>query len=189
MVKKLLVLLTLFLATARGVHATDRIAGASATMAATVKNEASASASAAFNAKDYAAKKRAIIRVLEDSGSPMLQYADSFLKACMTYQIDCYLLPAIAGHESGFGRMVAPGSNNAFGWGGGYIMFKNWGEGIATVAEGLRTRYVTQGPITPDMIGRRYAASTTWSSKVSYYMARFDAAEESQLQSTDFALE
>lgn len=189
MVKKLIVLLTLLAISARGVNAADRIAGASATMAATVKNSANASASAMLNAKDYAIKKRAIIRVLKANNSPMIEFADSFVKACITYNIDCYLLPSIAGHESGFGRMVAAGTNNAFGWGGGYIPFKNWGEGIATVAAGLRSNYITQGPITPEMIGPRYAASTTWSAKINYYMSRFSAAEEGELHSAVFALE
>jgi hypothetical protein len=189
MIKTLIVLITLFVISARGVHAADRIAGSSATMAARIDREATSSASIKSSVKDYAAKKRAILRVLEDNRSPMAAYADSFLKACISYNIDCYLLPAIAGHESGFGRMVWPGSNNAFGWGGGYIGFKNWGEGIATVAAGLRNNYVTEGPITPDMIGRKYAASTTWSSKVSYYMARFSAVEENELHSADFTLE
>lgn len=189
MVKTMLVSIALFSLFAIQASAADRIAGASATMTATVKNEATSSAKLTANIKDYATKKRAIMRVLADNNSPMLEYADSFLKACMVYEIDCYLLPAIAGHESGFGRMVAPGTNNAFGWGGGYIGFTDWGEGIATVAAGLRNNYVTQGPITPDMIGGKYAASTTWSSKVHYYMARFTAAEQNELQSGDFALE
>lgn len=189
MVKQLFVLIALIAISTTRAHAAERVAGASASMAASVRNEAISTASETTNIKDYAAKKRAIMRVLEQDNSPMAPYADSFLKACMKYTIDCYLLPAIAGHESGFGRMVAPGTNNAFGWGGGYIGFKDWGEGIATVAAGLRTNYVTEGPITPDMIGSKYAASTTWSTKVHYYMARFSAAEESELHSGNFALE
>lgn len=189
MTKTLLFSIALFGLMATNVHAIDRIAGSSATMAVVANKEATSSAQITTSIKSYAAKKRAIMRVLSATDSPMLAYADSFVKACMTYDIDCYLLPAIAGHESGFGHMVWPGSNNAFGWGGGYIGFKDWGEGIATVATGLRTNYVTQGPITPDMIGRKYAASTSWSSKVHYYMARFTAAEQNELQSGDIALE
>lgn len=189
MVKTLLVSIVMFGLFATNAHAADRVAGASAIMAATVKIKAASSKNNVANIKDYALKKRAIMRVLTEQNSPMLEFANSFMKACMSYNIDCYLLPAIAGHESGFGRMVAPNTNNAFGWGGGYIGFKDWGEGIATVATGLRTNYVTEGPITPDMIAARYAASTTWSSKVHYYMAKFTAAEQNELHSDDFALE
>lgn len=189
MVKKLFVFVALTVLFSQGAHAANRIAGASATMAATVKKEASPSAALTANIKDYALKKQAIIRVLKDNNSPMIEHVDSFMKSCMKHKFDCYLLPAIAGHESVFGRMVAPGTNNAFGWGGGYIVFANWGEGIETVGDGLRANYVTEGPILPEVIGPKYAASTSWSNKIHYYMGRFIAAEQNELHSGDFALE
>lgn len=189
MVKKLFVLIALTVLFSKNAHAANRVAGASATMAATVKNEAHSAASLTANIKGYALQKRAILRVLKDNNSPMTGHVDSFMKSCMTHKFDCYLLPAIAGHESVFGRMIAPGSYNAFGWGGGYIMFPDWGTGIETVGTALRTNYVTEGPITPEMIGLKYATNTTWSSKIRYYMGRFVAAEQNELHSGDFALE
>lgn len=127
---------------------------------------------------DYIRKKRVITRVLERYNSPMIGFIDDFLDACYLNNLDCYLVPAIAGLESSFGTRVAPNTNNAFGWGGGYLQFQSWGEGIHTVASGLRERYIGHGAVTVAQIGRIYAPpSSTWATNVKKLMATFQKEE------------
>lgn len=127
---------------------------------------------------DYQLKKRVITRVLEKHNSPMVASVDAFMEACYINNIDCYLVPSIAGLESAYGKRVAPNTNNAFGWGGGYLKFETWGEGIHTVSSGLRERYIGRGAVTVAQIGRIYAPpSTTWAGNVSKLMSSFQKEE------------
>lgn len=129
------------------------------------------------NVSDF--KKRLVIKaVLEKYDSPMAKDIDAFMAACKKYDLDCYLLPSIAGIESTFGRFTYPGSNNPFGWGRGLIMFKNWGEAIDTVGEGLRKNYIDKGATTVEEIGAIYCEGNTWAGKVRYFMKQFQAEEE-----------
>ncbi len=123
-------------------------------------------------------KKRAVERVLERYQSPMKQSLDSFFRVCDSNELDCYLLPSIAGLESGFGRYVLAGSFNPFGWGGGYIRFSSWNEAISTVGTGLRQNYIGRGAQNIEQIGSKYAESPTWAARVRRYMAEFKAQED-----------
>lgn len=123
-------------------------------------------------------KRLAIKAVLDKYESPMADDVDSFMAACKKYDIDCYLLPSIAGLESTFGRFIYPSSYNAFGWGRGLIMFKDWNEGIDTVAAGLRTNYINKGANTIDRIGTIYSEGDTWAGKVKFFMKEFRKEEE-----------
>ncbi len=178
MLKKTLTLLIVWLLLAGGVAAADREAGQSARMTATTTVVEQQSNQADMVA--LAAKRRAIKAVLEQYNSPMTESVDAFMNACVKYNIDCYLLPAIAGLESSFGVHIWPDSHNAFGWGGGYIMFNTWADGIDAVAAGLRKGYVSDGQITPDMIGRKYSESPTWSVRVNRFIAQFEQTEKPQ---------
>lgn len=161
------------LGTARA--ATIPIAGASASIA-------SNHAISMSDSSEYITQKRAIEKILVKYNSPMAGEADTFIYACHKYHLDCYLLPAIAGLESGFGNMIYPGTYNAFGWGGGMIYFKNWNEAIMTVAKGLRENYYNRGAVTVSDIGYMYAAgSTTWAGKAYFYMNQIKQGE-SQVQ-------
>ncbi len=122
---------------------------------------------------DYAQKRAAIKQILQSYDSPMVDYTDSFITACKTYNIDCYLLPSIAGLESTFGQYIYPSSYNPFGWGRGYIMFNDWDESIQTVAKGLRSHYVKTGEINVYSIGPIYSESPTWAVRVDKLMQRF----------------
>lgn len=126
-------------------------------------------------------KKLAIRRVLEKYSAPLADSTDDFINTCTTYDLDCYLLPSISGLESTFGRFLLPNSYNPFGWGGGYIMFKNWAEGINTVAYGLRNNYLNKGANTIEDIGRIYSESPTWAVRVQYFINEFQG-EEDKLQ-------
>lgn len=122
--------------------------------------------------------KKAIKQVLTRYNSPLVDEVDNFVNACITYRIDCYLLPSIAGLESTFGRYIFPSSYNPFGWGGGYIMFSSWAEAIDTVASGLRANYFNRGADNLWSIGRIYSESPTWASRVQYFIDQFKLEEE-----------
>lgn len=164
-----LIFLSIFILAARQTRA-DYIAGGSATMAYNSNSQ--------NNQEFYLKKKLAITKVLQKYNSPITSSVDDFLKNCIEYELDCYLLPSIAGLESFFGRYTHPNSNNGFGWGGGYIMFGSWSEGIRTVARGLRENYIDKGAITTDQIGPIYAQSPTWSPKVKFFQNQFEAQEK-----------
>lgn len=123
-------------------------------------------------------KRIAIKNVLKKYKSPLLSEINSFISACETYEIDCYLLPSISGLESTFGQFIYPRSHNPFGWGGGYIMFDNWNEGINTVAKGLKTNYIARGADTVEKIAPIYAESKTWAPRVANFMNEFKTEEQ-----------
>jgi len=122
--------------------------------------------------------KITIENVLRRYNSPMADASESFVKACIKYQIDCYLLPSIAGLESTFGKFIWPNSYNAFGWDRGYMMFDSWDEGIDTVAKGLRKGYINKGALTVDQIGPIYSESPTWAVRVNSIRAQFEKEED-----------
>lgn len=121
--------------------------------------------------------KIVIENVLKRYGSPLSEESDSFVRACIKYQIDCYLLPSIAGLESTFGKFVWPNSHNPFGWARGYMMFDTWSEGIDTVGKGLRKGYLNKGALTVEDIGPIYSESPTWAVRVQYFVSQFEKEE------------
>lgn len=132
-------------------------------------------------AVDYGLKKMAIKNVLERYNSPLLPYVDDFVNACRKYEMDCYLIPAISGLESTFGQFIYPQSYNAWGFGGGYIMFGSWENGIDQVASTLRHNYIDKGATTVETIAPIYAESKTWAPRVNWFKKQFEA-EEQKLQ-------
>lgn len=121
--------------------------------------------------------KIVIESVLNRYNSPMAGEGEAFVKACIKYQIDCYLLPSIAGLESTFGKFIWPNSYNAFGWDRGYMMFENWADGIDTVAKGLRNGYLNKGALTVEDIGPIYSESPTWAVRVNFFINQFQNEE------------
>ncbi|MEK7633280.1 MAG: hypothetical protein AAB437_00360 [Patescibacteria group bacterium] len=122
--------------------------------------------------------KMVIESVLNRYNSPLAGESESFVKACIKYQIDCYLLPSIAGLESTFGKFIWPNSYNPFGWDRGYMMFENWSEGIETVAKGLNKGYLNKGAKTVEDIGPIYSESPTWAVRVNFFIRQFEKEEE-----------
>ena len=150
----------------------DNVAGTSATMSSELAHEEIVADSS------YLVKKKLVIkRVLERYNSPLVDTVDGFMNACITYDLDCYLLPSIAGVESTFGKFIAPGTHNPFGWGGGYIYFNSWEDGYMAVGKGLRENYINQGATDVYSIGPIYAASPTWADKVMYFKNVFEQEE------------
>ena len=177
MLKKLAIILFILFKLG-SVSAAERVAGDSANIGVPVGVPPINRVSYKNMVYENTKKKKAVERVLDRYQSPMKQSLDTFFTTCDSNDLDCYLLPAIAGLESGFGNYVLPGSYNPFGWGGGYIRFADWNEAIQTVGQGLRDNYIGRGAQTIEQIGSMYAASPTWASRVRGYMAEFQAAED-----------
>ena len=134
--------------------------------------------------------KIAIENILKKNNSPMIGESESFVKACIKYKIDCYLLPSIAGLESTFGKFILPNSYNPFGWARGYMMFDSWADGIETVAKGLRNGYMNKGALTVEDIGPIYSESPTWAIRVNYFVDQFKKEEAKMtLLSNQFPVE
>lgn len=123
-------------------------------------------------------KAKTIENILVKYQSPLVNHVNQFVYVCQKYQIDCYLLPSISGLESTFGRFIYPESFNPFGWGGGYIMFKDWNESIETVGRELRETYINKGADTVEKIGIIYSESPTWSQRVKFLINIFVNEEE-----------
>lgn len=128
--------------------------------------------------RDLMVKKKTIKSLIDRYNSPMGDSIDGFLATCERYNLDCYLLPSIATLESTLGRFVWPDSYNAFGWGGGYIMFDNWNEGIDAVGKGLRNNYINKGALSIEQIGKIYSESPTWAQRVVWIKRQFEIEEE-----------
>lgn len=154
----------------------DAIAGSSAAVTFVEKN-----ATTTLSLQSKALKRKAMTEVLKRYNAPLLSEVDSFLEACTTYNLDCYLLPSISGVESTFGRFLIPGTFNPFGWGRGTIEFKSYNQTIMTVGKALRENYIDHGADTVDKIGRIYCEGDTWSGKVSFFMKQFEQEEKKQL--------
>lgn len=97
-------------------------------------------------------------------------HAGAYVKYADMYGIDWKLLPAISGLESTFATRYVEGTYNAYGWGGGYIYFDSWEDGIQTISKALRLKYYDRGADTVWKIGPIYAEAEHWSTRVNYFM-------------------
>ncbi len=143
------------------------------------------------NYTDLAIKRKVIYEILSKNNSPLVTEVDAFIATCTKYEIDCYLLPSITGLESSFGKYTHPGSYNAFGWGGGYIMFKSWADCIDAVGRGVRENYIDKwGATSIETMGPIYAESPTWAVRVRLFHNKFTELEaEKQLYFSNLAVE
>jgi hypothetical protein len=111
---------------------------------------------------------------LKQNDSPLAPYAQLFVNMADKYNLDWKLVAAISGVESTFGKEIPTSSFNAWGWGvygDNVIRFKSWEDGIATISEGLREKYMDQwGGKDIYGIGAMYASSNAWPDHVEYYM-------------------
>jgi hypothetical protein len=106
--------------------------------------------------------------------SPLAPFATDFVQMADKYNLDWKLVAAISGVESTFGKEIPSNSYNAWGWGvygDNVIRFKSWQDGIDTISQGLRERYMNQwGGEDIYQIGAIYASSSAWPGHVEYYM-------------------
>ncbi len=106
--------------------------------------------------------------------SPLADNAGDFIYYADKYNLDWRLVAAISGVESTFGIAIPPSSYNGWGWGvygDNVIRFNSWQDGIKTVSQGLRERYIDKwGGKDIYQIGSMYASSPVWASHVEYYI-------------------
>lgn len=144
------------------VYAGEKIAASSATITVNRNN------------KKLMIKKLVIKRILAKHKSPLLAEAATFIDQAQVNELDPYLVVSIAGVESTFGKFLAHGTNNPFGWGGGLIRFSSYKDAISTVSGSLKTKYIDRGANTVAKIGKIYAPpSRTWSFNVENFMKQF----------------
>lgn len=111
--------------------------------------------------------------------SPLVSYADYFVKMADKYSIDWKLLAAITGVESTFGKHIPKGSYNAYGWGNGAIFFSSWEESIEQVSKTLGEKYYKRGLNNPYKIAPVYCPpSNVWAEKVIKFMGEIDEFEK-----------
>ena len=136
----------------------------------------SAGVSAEFQPSVFAKKEDVRVKILkeflEKYSSPLALYANDFIKYADEYDIDWKLVAAISGVESTFGREIPYESFNGWGWGiygDNIIRFSSWTEGIQTVSQGLKENYINKwGATDVYEIGKLYASSPAWASRVSF---------------------
>jgi hypothetical protein len=122
---------------------------------------------------------------LKQYNSPLVPFAGTFVEIADKYNLDWKLVAAISGVESTFGQQIPYESFNGWGWGiygDNMIRFTSWKDGIETVSEGLRNKYINKwGAKDVYEIGRFYASSPTWAQRVTYFMAKIDEFKDSKL--------
>ena len=152
------------------------IAGSSAAVAYREINSTTS-----ISLQKIALKRKAMTEVLKRYNAPLLSEVGSFIDACTTYNLDCYLLPSISGVESTFGRFLIPGTYNPFGWGRGLLAFTNFNQTIMAVGKGLKENYIDRGADTVEKIGSIYCEGNTWAGSVKFFMNQFEEEEKKQL--------
>ncbi len=121
----------------------------------------------AFEIKTALAKEDArpliINKYLHHYGSPMEGMGDYIVNVADRFEMDPYLVVAIAQQESNLGKLMPPDCHNAWGWGihtAGTLCFDSWNEGINTFVSGLAEKYIAYGLRTPEEIMTKYNATS-----------------------------
>lgn len=123
-----------------------------------------------------------IDQVLATYRSPMAGLGRVFVAAGRQHRVSPYLIVAISGVESTFGREAC--GRNAFGWescqGRG---FPSWDTGIWTVARALRAGYLDHGVTSLEQLGRVYCppCGPRWARDVSWIMRHLLHADPTRL--------
>lgn len=113
--------------------------------------------------------------------STLKGYGNVFAEYSIKYEVDPYLALAIVLHEtgcySGKCSTLASQCNNIGGMkgspgcgGGAYKKFSSLDEGIKAFYKNLSKNYFKKGLTTPESIGKKYAESETWPTKIRYYI-------------------
>lgn len=118
--------------------------------------------------------------------STLAGQGETFASLAVELGVDPYLAVAIVMHETGCkwtcstlvrqcnnvgGMKGSPGCN-----GGSYKAFPSLEEGIRAYMNNLYKNYFSMGLTTPEAMGPKYAASTTWASQVNAYINEIKAA-------------
>ncbi len=135
----------------------------------------------AFEIKTALAKEDArplvINKYLARYESPMAGMGDYIVKVSDRFELDPYLVVAIAQQESNLGKLMPPNCHNAWGWGihsAGTLCFDSWNEGINTFVEGIAEKYIAYGLHTPEEIMTKYNATSpggAWAKGVNQFLS------------------
>ena len=111
---------------------------------------------------------------------------ESFAKYCLEMGVDPYLAVAIVLHETGCNYSCSTQvkkCNNVGGMKGSpscngtsYAKFNTLDDGIYSFVKNLKENYYDYGLTTPESMNKKYAASTTWATKVKHYINKIKAA-------------
>ncbi len=125
---------------------------------------------------------------LEKYNSPLAGSAETFVKAADDNDLDWRFVAAISGVESTFAHHLPYESYNAWGWGiygDNMIKFSSYDEAIVTISKALRTNYINKwGAQDVHQIGRFYASSPTWSTKVVFFMNQMEKFQNERASET-----
>ena len=134
----------------------------------------------AFEIRTALAKEDArpmlIDKYLSHYNSPMAGMGDYIVKVSDRFELDPYLVVAIAQQESNLGKLMPPDCHNAWGWGihsAGTLCFDSWNEGINTFVSGLAEKYLAYGLRTPEEIMTKYNATSpggAWAKGVNQFL-------------------
>lgn len=110
-------------------------------------------------------------------GSSLDGYGDVFAKYSIEYGVDPYLATAITLLETGckWGcSTLVKQCNNVGGMKGSgcgsYQAFDTLEDGIESMIRNLANNYIAKGLTTPEEMNKKYAASSTWATKVNNYI-------------------
>ena len=115
--------------------------------------------------------------------SSLSGYGYTIASYAIEYDVDPYMAVAIMLHETGCASGKCSGLTskcyNVGGMKGGpscgngsYKRFKSMDKGIESFMKNLSNNYIKKGLTTPEAINTKYAASTTWSNRIKYYIAK-----------------
>ncbi len=113
--------------------------------------------------------------------STLTGYGMVFAKYSLKYEVDPYVALAIVLHETGCGSgrcsTLTSQCNNIGGMkgtnkcgNGPYARFKSLDSGIEAFFKNLSSNYYKKGLRTPEQIGKKYAESSTWASRIRFYV-------------------
>lgn len=98
-----------------------------------------------------------IEKYLKKYQSPMAPYYLELLAAAEKYDVDPWLIVAIAQCESNLCKKAPSGSFNCWGFENGATRFLSWPQAFNQVAKTLKERYLDLGLDTPEKIMPKYA--------------------------------
>lgn len=112
--------------------------------------------------------------------STLSGYGNLFASYSLEKGVDPYLAVAIVMHETGcmwecsgllkYCNNVGGQKGKPSCGGGEYMSYPTLEDGIKGYINNLYNGYISRGLLTPEQIGPRYAASTSWASKVNWYI-------------------
>jgi len=127
-------------------------------------------------------RAKIIKKYLADYDSPLTPFTEAVVSVSDKYQVDPYLIVAIAQQESNLCKAIPPDSHNCWGYGiyGDKVtMFADYPEALEIVISGIRKNYIDMGLRTPEEIMQKYTPPSVdlggpWARGVSQFMGDLD---------------